>query len=198
MPLYLPVRAEVDELFPCATPLRCSVTDLIPLPCANYMGAECSPLLLHLRAACGDLLPLSKHSGRIPAMFNGCVGVKPTVGRLSTTGVVPACVSLDCVSVFAQTVEDAATVTRLARVRSLALTPTLTLRLRTPFDWKMQGSTTLRHECFLIQRWFMGSAAGGVREVATPSHALLLSSGGRRKRSELASRAAGAAQAASA
>ena len=49
-------------------------------------------------------------------MFNGCVGIKPTVGRLSTAGVVPACASLDCVSVFAQTVEDAATVTRLARV----------------------------------------------------------------------------------
>ena len=50
-------------------------------------------------------------------MFNGCVGIKPTVGRLSTAGVVPACASLDCVSVFAQTVEDAATVTRLARVQ---------------------------------------------------------------------------------
>ena len=53
-------------------------------------------------------------------MFNGCVGIKPTVGRLSTAGVVPACASLDCVSVFAQTVDDAATVVRLARVRSLA------------------------------------------------------------------------------
>ena len=51
-------------------------------------------------------------------MFNGCVGIKPTVGRLSTAGVVPACASLDCVSVFAQTVDDAATVVRLARVRA--------------------------------------------------------------------------------
>eukprot|EP00803_Ostreobium_quekettii_P003778 evm.model.scf_329EXC.2 EVM.evm.TU.scf_329EXC.2 scf_329EXC:17023-24592(+) len=45
-------------------------------------------------------------SGRVPAMFNGCVGVKPTVGRVSTVGVVPACRSLDCVSIFCQNVED--------------------------------------------------------------------------------------------
>lgn len=40
-------------------------------------------------------------SGRVPAAANGIVGVKPTRGRLSLTGVVPACASLDCVSVFA-------------------------------------------------------------------------------------------------
>ena len=56
-------------------------------------------------------------AGRVPAMFNGCVGVKPTVGRLSTQGVVPACASLDCVSVFAQTVADAAAVVRVAQAR---------------------------------------------------------------------------------
>lgn len=40
-------------------------------------------------------------SGRVPAAFNGITGLKPTVGRISTAGVVPACRSLDCVSVFA-------------------------------------------------------------------------------------------------
>jgi allophanate hydrolase len=40
-------------------------------------------------------------SGRIPAAFNGIVGVKPTRGTVATEGVVPACRSLDCVSVFA-------------------------------------------------------------------------------------------------
>jgi allophanate hydrolase len=40
-------------------------------------------------------------SGRIPAVFNGLIGYKPTRGLLSTRGVVPACRSLDCVSVFA-------------------------------------------------------------------------------------------------
>jgi allophanate hydrolase len=46
-------------------------------------------------------------SGRVPAGFNNIVGLKPTKGRFSTTGVVPACRSLDCVSVFALTVDDA-------------------------------------------------------------------------------------------
>jgi allophanate hydrolase len=52
-------------------------------------------------------------SGRIPAAFNNIVGLKPTRGMLSTAGVVPACRSLDCVSVFALTVDDAAHVARL-------------------------------------------------------------------------------------
>ncbi len=46
-------------------------------------------------------------SGRVPAGFNGLVGLKPTPGRVSTAGVVPACRSLDCVSLFAHTVDDA-------------------------------------------------------------------------------------------
>ncbi|MEI9414967.1 allophanate hydrolase, partial [Mesorhizobium sp. Cs1321R2N1] len=49
-------------------------------------------------------------SGRIPAGLNNIVGLKPTVGALSAAGVVPACRTLDCVSVFALTVEDAYTV----------------------------------------------------------------------------------------
>jgi Amidase len=51
-------------------------------------------------------------------MFNGCVGVKPTVGRLSTLGVVPAARALDCVTVFSQTVADGAAVARLMEVRA--------------------------------------------------------------------------------
>ncbi|UUX96977.1 allophanate hydrolase [Aquabacterium sp. J223] len=47
-------------------------------------------------------------SGRVPAGFNNLVGVKPTPGRVSTAGVVPACRSLDCVSIFALTVADGA------------------------------------------------------------------------------------------
>jgi len=49
-------------------------------------------------------------SGRIPAAFNRLVGLKPTKGLLSTRGVVPACRSLDCVSIFARTCADAAAV----------------------------------------------------------------------------------------
>jgi allophanate hydrolase len=54
-------------------------------------------------------------SGRVPAAFNNVVGLKPSRGLLSTTGVVPACPSLDCVSIFALTVEDAVRVAAVAR-----------------------------------------------------------------------------------
>ncbi|SEH86459.1 allophanate hydrolase [Mycolicibacterium rutilum] len=40
-------------------------------------------------------------SGRVPAALQGVVGIKPTVGVISTDGVVPACVSYDCVTIFA-------------------------------------------------------------------------------------------------
>ena len=54
-------------------------------------------------------------SGRVPAAFNNIVGLKPTRGLISTTGVVPACRSLDCVSVFALTCADAWRVFEVAR-----------------------------------------------------------------------------------
>jgi allophanate hydrolase len=54
-------------------------------------------------------------SGRVPAAFNGVVGLKPTPGLLSTTGVVPACRTLDCVSILAETCADAALVFDIAR-----------------------------------------------------------------------------------
>ncbi|SDO20038.1 allophanate hydrolase [Rhodoferax sp. OV413] len=46
-------------------------------------------------------------SGRVPAGFNNLVGLKPSLGLLSTSGVVPACRSLDAVSIFALTADDA-------------------------------------------------------------------------------------------
>lgn len=46
-------------------------------------------------------------SGRVPAGFNNIVGLKPSIGLISTHGVVPACRTLDCVSLFTLTVEDA-------------------------------------------------------------------------------------------
>jgi allophanate hydrolase len=53
-------------------------------------------------------------SGRVPAAFNNIVGLKPTRGLLSTRGIVPACRSLDCVSVFAFSVQDAGAVLEVA------------------------------------------------------------------------------------
>jgi allophanate hydrolase len=52
-------------------------------------------------------------SGRVPAALNGIVGWKPSVGAISTRGVVPACRTLDCVSVFAPCIDDAWRVTRV-------------------------------------------------------------------------------------
>jgi allophanate hydrolase len=49
-------------------------------------------------------------SGRVPAAFNGIVGIKPTRGLVGTSGVVPACRSLDCVSVFSADVAGGAVV----------------------------------------------------------------------------------------
>jgi allophanate hydrolase len=65
-------------------------------------------------AVSAGLVPLSlgtdtAGSGRVPAMLNNIVGLKPSVGLVSTAGVVPACRTLDCVSIFSLTVDDAAT-----------------------------------------------------------------------------------------
>ena len=54
-------------------------------------------------------------SGRVPAAFNNLMGLKPTCGALSSRGVVPACRSLDSVSIFALTADDAQRVYAVAR-----------------------------------------------------------------------------------
>ncbi len=63
-------------------------------------------------AVAAGLVPLAlgtdtAGSGRVPAGLNNIVGLKPSLGMISTAGVVPACRSLDCVSVFALTTDDA-------------------------------------------------------------------------------------------
>ncbi len=54
-------------------------------------------------------------SGRVPAAFNNIIGMKPTRGLLSTSGVLPACRSLDCISIFAASVNDAHLVWNIAQ-----------------------------------------------------------------------------------
>jgi allophanate hydrolase len=54
-------------------------------------------------------------SGRVPAGFTNTVGLKPTRGALSTAGVLPACRTLDCVSVLALTCVDARAVLHAAK-----------------------------------------------------------------------------------
>jgi allophanate hydrolase len=63
-------------------------------------------------AVAAGLVPLAlgtdtAGSGRVPAGLNNIVGLKPSLGLVSTRGVVPACRTLDCVSVFSLTVDDA-------------------------------------------------------------------------------------------
>jgi allophanate hydrolase len=55
-------------------------------------------------------------SGRVPASFNNLIGFKPSIGLLSATGVVPACRSVDTVSIFALTAADAQAVLAVAAV----------------------------------------------------------------------------------
>ncbi|HBY28680.1 MAG TPA: allophanate hydrolase, partial [Bradyrhizobium sp.] len=63
-------------------------------------------------AVSAGLVPLSlgtdtAGSGRVPAMLNNVVGLKPSLGLIPNTGLVPACRTLDCISVFSLTVDDA-------------------------------------------------------------------------------------------
>jgi allophanate hydrolase len=53
-------------------------------------------------------------SGRVPAGINNIIGLKPSIGRIPNTGVLPACQSLDCVSIFANSAADALAVLRVA------------------------------------------------------------------------------------
>ncbi|RZB13288.1 allophanate hydrolase [Streptomyces sp. F001] len=69
-------------------------------------------------------------SGRVPAAFNGVVGLKPTRGLVPTTGVVPACASLDCVTVFARTLPE-------AEQAMTFMTPPRDLPQRTPGPWRV-------------------------------------------------------------
>ena len=73
-------------------------------------------------------------SGRVPAGFRNIVGLKPSRGLVSTAGVVPACRTLDCVSVLALTVDDAMA---MLEVISGLPTPPIWLRVcgrRAPWD----------------------------------------------------------------
>jgi allophanate hydrolase len=64
--------------------------------------------------ACFALGTDTAGSGRVPAGINNLIGLKPTIGRLSAAGVVPACKTLDCVSIFANSAADALTILGVA------------------------------------------------------------------------------------
>ncbi|MET8168350.1 allophanate hydrolase [Streptomyces sp. NPDC005329] len=74
-------------------------------------------------------------SGRVPAAFNGIVGLKPTRGLVPTEGVVPACASIDCVTVFARTLPEAERA--LAHMASPAGRALPALPARRPGPWRV-------------------------------------------------------------
>jgi allophanate hydrolase len=78
--------------------------DLIPGGSSSGSGVAVSAGLVPLALGTD-----TAGSGRVPAMLNNIVGLKPSLGLVSTAGLVPACRTLDCVSVLALTVDDAMT-----------------------------------------------------------------------------------------
>jgi allophanate hydrolase len=78
--------------------------DLIPGGSSSGSGVAVSAGLVPLALGTD-----TAGSGRVPAMLNNIVGLKPSLGLISTAGVVPACRTLDCVSILSLTVDDAMT-----------------------------------------------------------------------------------------
>lgn len=72
-----------------------------------------SAVAVALGMVCFSLGTDTAGSGRVPAGFNNLIGLKPSKDIISTKGVVPACKSLDCVSIFTSTIEDATVVFNL-------------------------------------------------------------------------------------
>ncbi|PLX36350.1 MAG: allophanate hydrolase [Hyphomicrobiales bacterium] len=95
---------------PYGTPRNSLRTDLVPggssSGSAVAVGAGIAAFALGTDTA---------GSGRVPAALNGIVWLKPSLGLLSASGMVPACRSLDTISVFAATVGDAAEATAVAQ-----------------------------------------------------------------------------------
>jgi allophanate hydrolase len=89
---------------PYGIPTNPMRADLIPGGSSSGSGVAVSAGLVPLALGTD-----TAGSGRVPAMLNNIVGLKPSLGLISTAGVVPACRTLDCVSIFSLTVDDAMT-----------------------------------------------------------------------------------------
>jgi allophanate hydrolase len=97
-------------------------------------------------------------SGRVPAALNGVVGVKPTKGLVPVTGVVPACYTLDCVTVFARDLRLARTAAEIAegpdpadplsRTGTQLPPPPARPRVAVPAPQHLQGMADGWHEAF--------------------------------------------------
>src|SRR5258706_12726810 len=89
---------------PYGIPVNPIRADLVPGGSSSGSGVAVSAGLVPLALGTD-----TAGSGRVPAMLNNIVGLKPSLGLISTAGLVPACRTLDCISVFSLTVDDAMT-----------------------------------------------------------------------------------------
>jgi allophanate hydrolase len=89
---------------PYGIPINPIRADLIPGGSSSGSGVAVSAGLVPLALGTD-----TAGSGRVPAMLNNIVGLKPSLGLISTAGLVPACRTLDCISIFTLTVDDAMT-----------------------------------------------------------------------------------------
>lgn len=148
---------------PYGVPRNAMRSDLVPggssSGSAVAVGAGLVPLSLGTDTA---------GSGRVPAMLNNIVGLKPSLGMISTTGVVPACRTLDCVSIFALTTDDAITALQVmtgpdaedpfSRERPVASITAMPERVRLGVPQKSQlqffgDDTAARSYDEALQRW---------------------------------------------
>jgi allophanate hydrolase len=110
-------------------------------------------------------------SGRVPAAFNNIVGLKPSNGRISLRGIVPACRSLDCVAIFTRSAEDAALVLNVADgfdpgdvySRSLADAPIKGLRYGVPREDQLEFYGDAEYARLFKEALRRFDTAGGVR-----------------------------------
>ncbi len=87
-----------------------NVFDPAYVPGGSSSGSACAVAAGIVRFALGTD---TAGSGRVPAAFGSIVGLKPTVGSVAACGVVPACRSLDTISIFARSVDEALAVQRV-------------------------------------------------------------------------------------
>jgi allophanate hydrolase len=105
-------------------------------------------------------------SGRVPASFNNIVGLKPTRGLIGASGVVPACRSLDCVSIFALTVPDTTAVLDIAA----GCDESDAYSRAAPADFQAMGRAPERFVFGVLpesQREFFGNADGAALYAAS-------------------------------
>ena len=87
-----------------------NVFDPALVPGGSSSGSACAVAAGIVRFALGTD---TAGSGRVPAAFGNIVGLKPTIGSISARGMVPACRSIDTISVFARSVDEALAVQRV-------------------------------------------------------------------------------------